>query len=72
MDRYCFYIEPSTSKLILPDSFDLSKHDIIVTGKFITNSGFPKDYDSPKGDARPGKVFRYTNFKIIAKKNAPY
>lgn len=72
IDKYCFYIEPSTNKQILPDSFDLSKHDIIVTGKFISSSGYPKGYDLTKEDARPAKVFRYTSFKIIAKKNAPY
>lgn len=70
--KYCFYIEPADSSLVLPDSFYMLKRDVIVTGKFITNSGFPKDYTVSKEDALPAKVFRYTSFKIIAKKNAPY
>lgn len=70
--KYCFYIEPADSSLVLPGSFYMLTHDVIVTGKFITDSGFPKNYEASKEDARPAKVFRYTYFKIIAKKNAPY
>lgn len=70
--KYCFYIEPASSRLILPDSFFMEYHDLLVTGKFVTNSGFPKGYDQSDKDAQPAKVFRYTKFKIVPKQNPPY
>jgi len=72
LEKHCIYIEPADSNQVLPDSFQWKKYDIKVIGKFITDRQYPKDHNPIKDDAYPGKVFRYTDFKIIAKKNAPY
>lgn len=60
----CFYIEPASVELTLPDT--IGYHDeVLFTGQFYKEQGYPKNYRKTEQDASKAKVFRYTSYKII-------
>ena len=66
--RKYFYLERAKNNLINADTlFDGENFPIKiqVKGKFITESGYPKDYNPAKGKGGPAKVFRYTEIKVL-------
>lgn len=66
--RVYFYLERANNNLVNADTlFDGENFpvQIEVTGKFITESGYPKDYNPPKGKGKPAKVFKYAKIKVL-------
>ena len=59
----CYFIEPATDDLVLPDSFHVSDNHIVFTGQFYRYPKFPKGYYSQE-HPDPALVFRYTAYKI--------
>lgn len=66
--RIYYYLERANSKLIDADKLwngNSIPLKIEVTGEIITEMGLPTNYKNIKGQAEPGKVFRYTKIKVI-------
>jgi hypothetical protein len=66
--RIYYYLERANSKLIDAEKLWNGNNiplEIEVTGEIITEIGLPKNYKNIKGQAEPGKVFRYTKIKVI-------
>ena len=62
-----YYLEPASEKLVNTDTLFDGEHlpvEIQVTGQIVSESGYPKGFNSTKG-AEAGKVFRYTKIKVI-------
>ncbi len=59
----CYFIEPATDDLVLPDSFHVSDNHIVFTGQFYRYPKFPKGYYSQE-HPDPALVFRYTAYEI--------
>jgi len=62
------FLEPSNNKLKNADDLFDGIHlpvRILVTGRFYTKKGFPKNYRPAKGAPSPAKVFKYTRLKVI-------
>jgi hypothetical protein len=60
----CFYIEPASDDLTLPDTIGYNDQ-VLFTGQFYNEKGYPKNYPKTEQDADESKVFRYTAYKII-------
>jgi len=66
MDHYIF-IEPENSKLELPQSFDVFKNNIKVTGQFYAKKDYPKGTKKGEEELKRAKVFRYTKLEVVPK-----
>ena len=64
LDKYCVYVEPASPKLALPDTIGCSNDEVIFTGQFYQEKGFPKGFKSEE-PVDKARVFRYTAYKII-------
>ncbi|GAB2833533.1 hypothetical protein GCM10027043_39440 [Ferruginibacter profundus] len=67
LSSHSIFIEPADSTLRLPDFFDASKHNLIVTGQFYKNEDYPKGTLQTEENLEKAKVFRYTEFRMHAK-----
>jgi hypothetical protein len=63
LNSTCYFIEPATDSLTLPDSFHVSNNRIIFTGRFYKYPKFPKGYYSQE-HPDPALVFRYTKYEL--------
>lgn len=62
LNSTCYFIEPATDALALPDSFHVSGNRITFTGQFYKYPKFPKGYYSQE-HPDPAPVFRYTKYE---------
>lgn len=62
-----FYLERANDKLPDADTLFNGKNlpRLLITGYFITYSGYPQNYNPAKGGPDPAKVFRYEKLKIL-------
>lgn len=60
-----FYIEPASDDLILPDTIGYNGDEVLFTGQFYNEKGYPKNYVKTEQVAGKSKVFRYTKYEII-------
>ena len=70
-NRKYLYLERANNNIIDADSLWNGEHlplTLQLTGRFISESGYPKNYSPTKGNPDPAKVFQYDNIKIISKK----
>lgn len=63
--EYCFYIEPASNNLILPDSIGYNGDQVLFTGQFYNEKGYPKDYPKTEQIAGKSRVFRYIKYEIV-------
>lgn len=66
--RGYIYLEPATSLLPVADKLWDGTHlplRLLVTGQFVSQSGYPKGYVATKGEPESGPVFRYRSLKVL-------
>lgn len=59
------YIEPASDDLILPDTIGYNGDEVLFTGQFYIEKGYPKNYRKTEQDPGKSRVFRYTKYKIV-------
>jgi hypothetical protein len=59
------FVEPSYSKLEMPDTLGYTGDLIRFTGQFYKQKGYPKKYPRTEMQVDKAKVFRYTKYQII-------
>jgi len=70
-NREYIFIERANDSFIDADSLWDGEHlplTLKLTGQFISQSGYPKNYSPTKGSPDPAKVFQYNSIKIVSKK----
>lgn len=58
------FLEPINEKVVIPDTIGYTGDLIEITGKFYSQKGFPKDYNSEQQPEK-ARVFQFTGYKVI-------
>jgi hypothetical protein len=69
-DKEYIFLEKGSDNLMDADSLWDGVHlpfKLQLTGRFISESGYPKNYSPTKGDPNPARVFQYSSLKIVSK-----
>jgi hypothetical protein len=63
-----FYLEPGNPEIINADTLFNGENfpiKLSLTGQFYNKVGYPENYNPPKGNPEPARVFRYEAIKIL-------